>query len=256
MSQGTLKTTLEDRVLIIEFGHPKGNSMPGSLLAQLAGSINEATKDSKVGSIILKSSGEGIFCSGASFDELLEVKTQAESELFFGGFAKVIIAIRNCPKPVIASIQGKAIGGGVGLIAACDYTIAIRNSAVRLSELALGFGPFIIGPVVERKIGKSNFQNLTLDTEWRDSAWCLQHGLFSKVVDTLSDLQEHTNALASNLASSNPEALKSLKDIFWCDFPNLEALLSSRVTTTAALVLTDFVKSKVDAIHKAQKEKK
>jgi methylglutaconyl-CoA hydratase len=256
MNQGSLHTALEAKVLTIEFGHPKGNSMPGALLANLACSINDAAKDPKVGAVILKSAGEGVFCSGASFDELLEVKTQQESELFFGGFAKVIIAIKNSPKPIVASIQGKAIGGGVGLIAACDYTIAIRKSAVRLSELALGFGPFIIGPVVERKIGKSSFQNLTLDTEWRDSAWCLQNGLFSKVVDSFSELQQFTKNIAMTLASSNPAALKSLKDIFWSDFPNLEALLSSRVQTTASLVLTEFVKSKVDEIHKAQKEKK
>lgn len=248
MSNGTITKSINSLVLNIEFAHPKGNSMPGALLRELADSINSASSDSGIKAIVLRSAGDSTFCAGASFDELLSVNTPSEAEKFFGGFAEVILAMRKCTKPIIGRVQGKAIGGGVGLIAACDYVVASTNSAVRLSELSLGFGPFIIGPVVARKIGDPQFQAMTLDTEWRDANWCLAHGLFSIVTKDQAELDNCVNKISSMLTASNSAALLELKEIFWADLPNLEQLLRERTKITAKLILSDFVKSKVRSI--------
>ncbi len=245
MSNGTITKSIKAAVLSIEFAHPKGNSMPGALLRQLAELISEAGKDPAINSIILKSSGDSVFCAGASFDELLSVNNQTEAEKFFGGFAQVILAMRRCSKPIIGRVQGKAIGGGVGLIAACDYVIASANASVRLSELSLGFGPFIIGPVVARKIGNPAFQAMTLDTEWRDSSWCLANGLYSLLAKDNSELDSLVEKISTNLSLANAAALLELKEVFWSDLPNFEALLKERTKITAKLVLSEFVRNKV-----------
>jgi methylglutaconyl-CoA hydratase len=248
MNNGIVKTSSADGILTIEFSHPKGNCMPGSSLRELSKHIDQAAKDITTRAIILRSTGDSVFCSGASFDELLQVKTNQESEEFFGGFALVIKSMRNCPKPIITRVQGKAIGGGVGIIAASDYVVGLHSASARLSELSLGFGPFIIGPVVERRIGKANFQSMTLDTEWRDGKWCLQTGLFSKVSESISELDIEIQKIARTLADSNPAAFWELKEIFWNDIPNLSELLDKRVKITGSLVLSDFVREKVKAV--------
>jgi methylglutaconyl-CoA hydratase len=248
MENGSLNISSTNKVLTLEFSHPKGNSMPGALLRELAAKIDSAAQNPEVTVVVLKSSGDSVFCSGASFDELLSVSTLEQSRAFFGGFAQVIKAMRFCPKPIITRVQGKAIGGGVGIIAASDYAIALESASVRLSELSIGFGPFIIGPVVERKVGASHFQAMTLDSDWRDSNWCIQRGLFARSCKSVPELDAEVAKLANFLSQANPEALNQLKEIFWSSLPNLETLLKSRVENTAALVLTDFVKAKVKAV--------
>ena len=248
MNQGTIKLASHEGILSIEFSHPKGNCMPGSSLRELAKNVDTAAKDPAIKSIILRSAGDSVFCSGASFDELLQVKTNQESEEFFGGFALVIKSMRNCPKPIITRVQGKAIGGGVGIIAASDYVVGLHSASARLSELSLGFGPFIIGPVVERRIGRANFQAMTLDTDWRNGEWCLRNALFSKTCNSTEELDIETQKIAAHLANSNPKAFTELKEIFWNDIPNLSDLLDKRVKITGGLVLSEFVKEKVKAV--------
>jgi len=249
MSEGTVSLTKNDKLAIIEFSHPKGNSLPGMLLRSLASKFKEVATDDSISAVLLKSTGDKVFCAGASFDELLAVTDQQSSENFFGGFPEVLLAMKDCPQPVITAVQGKAIGGGVGLIAASDYVIAHPDAAARLSELALGFGPFIIGPFVERKIGIGNFQAMTLDTEWRDSRWCLATGLFSKIL-TESPFDFTSLETVLKICNSNAEALRKLKSIFWSESENLAAMLQERVKVTASLALTDFVRSKVKDFQK------
>ncbi|MDZ4785526.1 MAG: enoyl-CoA hydratase/isomerase family protein [bacterium] len=249
---GKIEIAKNNGVARITISHPKGNSMPSALLSELANGFRNLGSDPEVTVIILASAGDKIFCSGASFEELLSIKTEENGVAFFSGFAEVITSMITAPKLIIAQVQGKAIGGGVGLIAACDYAIAQSAASIKLSEFSIGFGPFIIGPIVERKIGRSNFQGMTIDTDWRDSFWCKAHGLFHRLVETHAELTEQTEALATQISLSNPDASLNLKKIFWSDLPNLSELLKERTKITAKLAISTFAQNKVAALQKKQ----
>ncbi len=181
-TEGYVSHEIEHGIATIEFFHPSSNSLPAAILSDLAKTINDIGIDNRVKVIVLRSAGEGAFCAGASFDELMAITNEVEGKKFFSGFAHVINAMRKCHKLIIGRVQGKTVGGGVGLIAATDYTIASESASIKLSELAIGIGPFVVGPAVERKIGTSGFAQLAIDaTEWRSSEWAKRHGLYSEV---------------------------------------------------------------------------
>ena len=222
---GFLLTTIENKIATLEFGHPASNSFPSVLLERLTNELNNLSNNSAVLVIILKSSGSGAFCAGASFDELLAVSNQEEATQFFSGFANVLNAMRNCSKIIMGRIHGKAVGGGVGIIAACDYALATTESTIKLSELAIGIGPFVIEPAVSRKIGKSAMTEMTLDTEWKSAIWANQKGLYAKVFATTAELDAEIMAFANKLAAYNPEALLEMKKVFWEGTENWNTLL-------------------------------
>lgn len=247
-NQGNVKTEIANGIARISFFHPQSNSLPGQLLRKLAEEITAAGSNSQAKVIVLQSEGDKSFCAGASFDELISIKDFETGKTFFSGFAAVINAIRTAPKFVVARVQGKAVGGGVGIAAAADYTIATEASLVKLSELAVGIGPFVVGPAVERKIGTSAFTNLAINaTEWRDAHWAKQHGLYTDIYPTIGELDEATNALALRLAASNPEAMLMLKKIFWQGTDHWDTLLIERAEMSGKLVLSEFT---VNAISK------
>lgn len=249
--EGSVSQALANGVATISFSHPHGNSLPGAVLRNLAQAIEEAGRDDQIRVVVLKSGGEKAFCGGASFDELLDATTLERSRQFFGGFAHVINAMRKCPKLIVARVQGKAAGGGVGVIAAADYVFATAQAAVRLSELALGIGPFIIGPAVQRKIGVAAFSELAIGAEWRDAAWALARGLYNSVSPDSISMDVAMNAFVATLASRNPEAMATLKRILWEGTEEWDAFLGTRVGYTSQLALTDFVKSAVQSARKA-----
>ena len=241
-SNGFLLTTIENKIATLEFGHPASNSFPSDLLNRLTNELNNLSTNSEVSVIVLKSSGSGAFCAGASFDELLAISNQGEATQFFSGFANVLNAMRSCSKIIIGRIHGKAVGGGVGIIAACDYALAITVSAIKLSELAIGIGPFVIEPAVTRKIGKTAMTEMTLDTEWKTAAWANQKGLYSKVFSTTNELNTEITAFANKLASYNPDALLEMKKVFWEGTENWNTLLYERAEISGKLVLSEFSK--------------
>lgn len=249
INQGHVKSEInENGIATIEFGHPLSNSLPGKILQLLAKTITEigAKKDVKV--IILKSEGENAFCAGASFDELIAIKDLATGKEFFSGFASVINACRKCPKFIIGRVQGKAVGGGVGLAAAVDYCLATKHASVKLSELAVGIGPFVVGPAVERKIGMSAMSQLTINaTEWKTAEWAREKGLYAEVYLTIPELDEAVNALAMKLTKSNPEAMRMLKSIFWQGTEGWDNLLKVRAGMSGELVLSDFTINAINA---------
>jgi len=236
----------EHGITTIEFFHPQGNSLPGKLLNALAQEIHYAgTHDTKV--VILKSAGNGAFCGGASFDELMAVKNEKEGFEFFSGFANVINAMRKCTKLIIGRIHGKCVGGGVGLAAAVDYAIAVSESEVKLSELAIGIGPFVVGPAIERKIGTSAFSQLAIDaTLWRNADWAKHKGLFAEVHQSTQNMDEAVYRLASSLAHTSPEAMAEMKKIFWRGTENWDTLLKERATISGRLILSDFSKKAIE----------
>jgi methylglutaconyl-CoA hydratase len=241
--EGSVSVTTEGGITTIEFAHPKGNSLPGALLRRLAESVDEAgrAQDSRV--IVLRSAGAGPFCGGASFDELRAIRDIRGGTDFFMGFARLILAMRRCPKLVVARVHGKAVGGGVGVAAAADYAIAASGAAVRLSELAVGIGPFVVGPAVERKVGAAAFQALSIDAaSWRDAAWAERHGLYAQVVDDVSALDAAVRGLADRLAASSPDAMTALKRVFWEGTEHWEALLPERAAISGRLVLGEFAR--------------
>jgi len=246
-----VKITTENSVGTIEFFHPRSNSLPGHILAELANTITSAGEDENIKVIILKSAGERAFCAGASFDELLAIDTPKNGTKFFSGFANVINAARKCPKFIIGRIQGKAVGGGVGLAAACDYCFATEQAAIKLSEFTIGIGPFVIAPAVERKIGVAALSELTLDaTSWQNAYWAKEKGLFAKVFETLSELDNEVDNLALKLASYNPEALNEMKKIMWQGTENWDTLLDNRAAISGKLVLSDFTKKALQKFKK------
>lgn len=237
---GILITTIENKIASLEFGHPASNSFPSDLLNRLTNEFNNLSQNTDVSVIVLKSSGSGAFCAGASFDELLAVSNLDEATKFFSGFANVLNAMRRCSKIIVGRIHGKAVGGGVGIAAACDYALATTESAIKLSELAIGIGPFVIEPAVTRKIGKSAMAEMTLDTQWKTAAWANQKGLYAKVFETSAELDIEIAAFANTLASYNPEALIAIKEVLWEGTENWNTLLYERAEISGKLVLSDF----------------
>ncbi len=248
--QGFVKVTISDGVGVVKFFHPKKNSLPGNLLSEIAQAILTLGGDDRARVIILESDGDGPFCAGASFDELLAVDTIEKSKTFFMGFARLILAMKRVPKFVIVRVQGKAVGGGVGIIAAADYSIAVQFASIKLSEYALGFGPFVIGPAVERRIGKAAFTASAIETGWRDSNWCLRHGLFTEVVNNIAELDQRIAVLSEQLAKANPDATAELKAIAWEGTENWEQLLEERAEISGRLVLSDYAQNAISAFKK------
>lgn len=233
----------------IEFGHPSHNAFPAALLKELAATIAEAGKDQDVKVLLLKSDGNRSFCAGASFDELIDIESESAGKTFFSGFAYVFNAIRLCKKMVVAQVQGKAIGGGVGLVAACDYVIAAQKAQIRLSELGINIGPFVIAPVVKRKIGLVPFVELTLNPDqWRDALWAKQHGLFQEVYDSIEEMKEAADVFSKRLASYNTDALKALKKVFWDGTGEWDTLLYENAAISGKLVLNEDAKKSLKKI--------
>ncbi len=247
-SLGNVYSTVDNGIGTLTFFHPQSNSLPGNLLRQLAKEVEKLGADATCNVIVLQSEGNKAFCAGASFDELVSLETLEEGKKFFSGFALVINAMRKAPKFIIARIQGKAVGGGVGLACAADYTLAMDNASIKLSELAVGIGPFVVGPAVERKMGTSAFTSLSINaTEWQTAQWAKDKGLYVDTFSTIENLDNAILALAEKLAFSNPEAMKLLKKVQWQGTENWDTLLIERAEMSGKLVLSDFTR---DAISK------
>ena len=245
--QEYVKITSKEGIGTIEFFHPQSNSLPGHILAKLAETITQAGLDEEIKVIVLKSAGERAFCAGASFDELIAIQDENTGKKFFSGFANVINAARKCPKFIIGRVQGKAVGGGVGMAAATDYCFATQFSAVKLSELAIGIGPFVVGPAVERKVGTSAFSAMTINaTKWFDANWAREKGLFTEVFDSAKEMDLEIEKLASILSKSNPEAMQGLKQVMWKGTDHWDELLMERAESSGKLVLSDFTKKAIE----------
>ncbi|WP_299014416.1 enoyl-CoA hydratase/isomerase family protein [uncultured Polaribacter sp.] len=241
---GSLYTNIHNKIATIEFGHPASNSFPSDLLERLSKELITVGAKEEVAVIVLKSEGEKAFCAGASFDELVAIKNLEEGKQFFSGFANVINAIRTCGKLVIARVQGKTVGGGVGLLAACDYVLATEQAAIKLSELTIGIGPFVIEPAVSRKMGIGATAELTLDaTSWKNAYWAKEKGLYAKVFENTKELDEEVEILSEKLASYNPVALAEIKKALWRNTENWDTLLAERAAVSGELVLSDFTKT-------------
>ncbi len=248
MQEGFVRSEIKNGIATITFFHPQSNSMPGYQLNALAQEIEKVGKDANAKVILLKSEGEKAFCAGASFDELISIKDIDTGTKFFSGFAGVINAIRKAPKFVLVRVQGKAVGGGVGIACSGDYTFGVSEASVKLSELAVGIGPFVVGPAVERKIGKSAFCELTINaTEWRNAQWAKEKGMYADVFDTIAEMDKAIETLAQKLALSNPEAMAMLKKIMWQGCDSWDTLLLERAGMSGKLVLSEFT---INAINK------
>lgn len=242
-----VNTNIENGIAHVEFFHPASNSLPGHILRSLAEAIEKAGQNPEARVIVLRSAGQSAFCAGASFDELIAIENEAQGQTFFSGFAMVINAIRKAPKFVIGRIHGKAVGGGVGLAAACDYALATSKSAVKLSELAVGIGPFVVGPAVERKTGTAAFSAMAIDaTEWRSAEWAHACGLFAEIHNDVDQLDAAIARLASQLSKSNPEAMAMLKEIFWSGTDHWDTLLLERAAMSGKLVLSQFTRNAIE----------
>lgn len=240
---GSLYTKIEQGVATLEFGHPASNSMPSELLDRLAREFDKLSHENEVRVILLKSEGEKAFCAGASFDELKRIGNIEEGKAFFSGFAKVINAMRKCTKPVIGRIQGKAVGGGVGLAAACDYCFATDQAAIKLSELSIGIGPFVIAPAIIRKMGTAALSELSLGAQdWRNAYWAKDRGLYSRVFGSIKEMDEEVDFFCRKVASYNPEAVYEMKKIWWEGTANWDELLEERAAVSGELVLSDHTK--------------
>lgn len=246
MTEAYVKTELHNGIATIEFFHPQSNSLPGKILHELAAEITHAGEDPNVTVIILRSAGEKAFCAGASFDELVAIQNEQEGLAFFSGFAHVINAMRACPKFIIGRIHGKCAGGGVGLAAAVDYAIAIEAAEIKLSELAVGIGPFVVGPAVERKIGTAAFSALAIDaSNWRNAEWAKRKGLFAEVHENIGNMDEAVQRLAHHLSHSSPQAMAEMKKIFWKGTEHWDKLLLERAAISGRLVLSEFTRNAI-----------
>ena len=234
---------IQNGISTIEFFHPAHNSLPGTILAELVKNIHDAGSNNKVKVIILKSAGTRTFCAGASFEELININDAETGKVFFSGFANVINSMRKCPKFIIGRIQGKTVGGGVGIASATDYCMATKFASIKLSELNLGIGPFVVGPAVERKLGLSGMSQIAIDANSFYSAdWSKQKGLFAQVYESTEEMDKAIQSFAEKLCSYNPDAMKEMKKVFWSGTEDWDDLLAERAAISGRLVLSDFTK--------------
>ncbi len=250
-SNGSLYTHIENNIATIEFGHPASNSFPSELLARLAKAFDQLSQDSSAHVIVLKSEGDRAFCAGASFDELVAITNLKEGKHFFSGFANVINAMRKCKKPIIGRIQGKTVGGGVGLASACDYCLATETASVKLSELSIGIGPFVIEPAVSRKIGLAAFEALAWDaSQWKNAYWAKEKGLFSRVFTSITELDKEIQLFVEKLSKYNPVALQEMRKATWQGTDHWDELLIKRAAISGELVLSEFTKEALEKFKK------
>lgn len=255
MNAGHVQTSTANGIGTVEFYHPASNSLPGALLHQLADSLATLGNDSAVKVIVLRSAGDRAFCAGASFDELVAIDDMVSGRKFFSGFARVINTMRKSPKLIIGRVQGKAVGGGVGLASAVDYCIATEAASIKLSELAVGIGPFVVGPAVERKIGRSAMSQLAINaTAWQTAEWACQKGLYATICPDIKSLDEQVDALAKTLAASSFEAMAALKTIFWENTEHWDELLAQRAEVSGKLVLSAFTKSFISSFKSGKRD--
>ncbi|MDG1518233.1 MAG: enoyl-CoA hydratase/isomerase family protein [Flavobacteriales bacterium] len=247
MNRGYVKVEVKNGVGEIEFFHPKSNSLPAALLQEITEGLNKLSENNEVLVIHLKSRGEKAFCAGASFDELLKVSNEEEGKEFFSGFARVILAIKNAPKFVVAQIQSKVVGGGVGIVAACDFVVATDQASLKLSELSIGIGPFVVGPAVERKIGLAHFTNMSLNpTAWKTANWGKEIGLYSEVVSSTVELEIRLKEMITLYKTYSPEAMLEIKKMLWEKCFDMGEVMSRRAEKSGSLVLSDFTRNKLE----------
>jgi methylglutaconyl-CoA hydratase len=249
-----VKAVVRKSIATISFFHPQSNSLPYKMLEEMAHAIHGAANDEEIRVLVLRSEGQKVFCAGASFDELMAIKNEAEGLKFFSGFGQVINAIRKCPKFVIGRIQGKCVGGGVGLAAACDYAIAAEGADIKLTELSVGIGPFVVGPVVERRIGLSAFGQLAIDAgTWRSADWARRKGLYCELHPTVEDVDESIFRLSNHLAQSSPMAMAELKKELWKGTDHWDQMLKDRAAISGRLILTSYARNAIEKIFAAKK---
>jgi methylglutaconyl-CoA hydratase len=249
---GHVKTEKHGTTTFIEFYHPQSNSLPLALMNELATQIHGAGLDEEIKVILLRSVGEKAFCAGASFTELSKINSSSQGEDFFNGFAHVINSMRKCPKFIIARVQGKCVGGGVGIAAAADYAMAVTGADIKLSELEIGIGPFVVGPAVERKLGLSAFSQLAIDAaSWRTADWAKTRGLYSEVHANIQDLDESIQRLINHLSHSSLSAIKEIKKMLWHDTAHWDQLLSDRAKISGSLVITPIAQRAISLVNKA-----
>ena len=244
--QGSVTLEIKNNIGTIVFFHPQSNSLPSEILNKLASTISQAGTNDEIKVVIIKSKGDRAFCAGASFDELSSINNFSDGKKFFMGFANVINACRKCPKLIICRVQGKAVGGGVGLACAGDYCFATKYASIKLSELAVGIGPFVVGPAVEKKSSVSAYSTLSINaTKWFTASWAREKGIYTEVYDTKEEMDHEINNLAENLTNSNPEAMKKLKEAIWSNTDHWDELLEKRAEYSGQLVLSDFTKNAI-----------
>ena len=250
-ANGSLYTNIKGKVATVEFGHPASNSFVAELLNRLTAEIQTLSENSDISVIVLKSEGDRAFCAGASFDELMAISNLEEGKIFFSGFAVVINAMRTCKKVIVGRLQGKTVGGGVGLASACDYVFASVDASIRLSELTIGIAPLVIEPAVERKIGTAAISELSLSpSEWKNAYWAQEKGLFSKVFDSMKELDKDLELFTEKLSSYNPEALEEWKKVLWKNTSHWDKLLVERAGITGKLVLSEFTRNALSKFRK------
>ena len=246
LKEGYVKSEVHNGIAFVEFFHPQSNALPSRILEELAKEVHSISNDEDARVVIIQSSGDKAFCAGASFEELAAIKTPEQGLAFFSGFAHLINEMRKCPKMIIGRIHGKCVGGGLGIAAAVDYCIAVEKAEVRLSELALGIGPFVVGPPVERKIGLSAFSQIALDaTLWRSADWAKRKGLYAEVHETIENMDDSIQRIAINLSHSNPVAMAEMKKIFWKGTEHWDTLLFERAAISGRLVLSEFTQKAI-----------
>ena len=243
---GTVSSFVVNGVADVSFGHPKSNSLPASVLRALAEEITTVGARDDVRVVLLRSYGTAAFCAGASFDELVAIADPSAGHEFFMGFARVILAMTRCPAPIVTRVHGKVVGGGVGIVAASDYAMAIDRASLRLSELAVGIGPFVVGPVIERKTGPGPLAAMGLDADWRSAQWAATHGLYSRVFDTMPELEASLAAFANHIASSNPDAVRQIKANAWAGTGHWAELLSERAAMSGRMVLSEYTRAAIE----------
>jgi enoyl-CoA hydratase len=213
----------------------KRNALNGEVLRGMLEALRDPG-DARV--VVVTSAGERVFCAGADLVQMAPDATGLEVHEGRGLLREVVLAMRACPVPVVASVQGLCLAGGVGLVLGCDLVVASDAAAFGLPEVDLGLWPFMVSALLGRHVSPKRAMELMLSARRVAAAEALEMGLLSRVVPAAS-LVEQTDQLVAALAAKPPVAVRLGKAAFQAAMestlaPALEAMQAqlSLLTTT------------------------
>jgi enoyl-CoA hydratase len=227
---------------------PKRNALNGEVLRGMLEALR-APGNARV--VLVSSAGEKVFCSGADLVAMAPNATGLEVHEGRGLLREVVLEMRNCPLPVVASVQGLCLAGGVGLVLGCDIVLAAETAAFGLPEVDLGLWPFMVSALLGRHVSPKRAMEMMLSARRVPAREALEMGLISRVV---ADLPAETDALVSALATKPPVAVRLGKKAFFAAMDSsLEAGLEAMQAQLSLLNTTQDAAEGVGAFLEKRK---
>lgn len=208
-----LVISLSERVLTLTIDRPdRRNALNDAVLDGMLGALTSPPPEARV--ILVRSAGDRVFCAGADLAVMSNDATGLEQHNARGGLRRVVDAMRACPLPVVARVQGICLAGGVGLIMGADLVVAAERASFGLPEVDRGLWPFMVSALLARHVSPKVAMDLMLTGRRFGAAEAREIGLISRVVPD-DELDSQVDALVAELAAKAPVAVRMGKAAFW-----------------------------------------